>query len=57
MIGYKVHWDAKVFEREHDTRRRKVKEAWHIQRMIKKGGSMNQDCGVNLSRVWFDLVE
>ena len=55
MTGYEVHWDAIVIEREQGTRRRKIKEAWHIQHMTKKGGSMNQDCSV--SRIWLDLVE
>ena len=55
--GHKVHWEARIIEKEQHGRRRKVKEALHIHRMKQKGGSMNQDSGWDLSRIWLDLVK
>ena len=55
--GHKVHWEARIIQKEQHGRRRKVKEALHIHRMKQKGGSMNQDSGWDLSRIWLDLVK
>ena len=56
-IGHHVHWKAMVVEREQHGRKRKVKEALHIHRMTRKDGSMNQDRGLHLSKIWLDLVQ
>ena len=55
--GHHVHWKAMVVEREQHGRKRKVKEALHIHRMTRKDGSMNQDRGLHLSKIWLDLVQ
>ena len=55
--GHHVHWKARVVEREQHGRKRKVKEALHIHRMTRKDGSMNQDRGLHLSKIWLDLVQ
>ena len=52
-----VHLEAMVVEREQHGRKRKVKEALHIHRMTRKDGSMNQDRGLHLSKIWLDLVQ
>ena len=59
VTGYEVHWDAMIdiVEKEQHSGRRKVKEALHIHRMKKAGGSMNQDNGWHLSKIWLDLAE
>ena len=54
--GHKVHWGARVIEKEQHGGRR-VKEAIHIHRMRKRGGSMNQDSGWRLSKIWLDLIQ
>ena len=48
---------AMVVEREQHGWKRKVKEALHIHRMTRKDGSMNQDRGLHLSKIWLDLVQ
>ena len=55
--GHHVHWKAMVVVREQHGRKRKVKEALHIHRMMRKDGSMNQDRGLHLSKIWLDLVQ
>ena len=55
--GHHVHWKAMVVERKQHGRKRKVKEALHIHRMTRKDGSMNQDRGFHLSKIWLDLVQ
>ena len=57
VTAHKVHWEAMIIEREQHGRRRKVKEALHIHRMKKRGGSVNQDSGWQLSKIWLDLVQ
>ena len=57
VTGHEVHWDAMIVEKEQHSGRRKVKEALHIHRMKKAGGSMNQDNGWHLSKIWLDLVK
>ena len=53
--GHHVHWKAMVVEREQHGRKRKVKDALHIHRMTRKDGSMNQDRGLHLCKIWLDL--
>ena len=55
--GHEVHWEARVIEKEQHGGRRKVKEAIHIHRMQKRRGSVNQDCGWRLSKIWLDLIK
>ena len=56
VTGHEVHWDAMIVEKEQHSGRRKVKEALHIHRMKKAGGSMYRDKGSHLSKIWLDLV-
>ena len=57
--GHSIHWKAKVIGREQDSTSRKIKEALMIQKMERRSGKnriMNQDNGLDLSRVWLDLA-
>ena len=58
-LGQSKHWKAKVIGREQDSTSRKIKEALMIQKMERrstKNKIMNQDNGLDLSRVWLDLA-
>ena len=57
VTGHKIYWEPMVIEREQHGGRRKVKEALHIHCMKRRGGSMNQDSGWQLSKIWLDLVQ
>ena len=57
VTGHRIYWEPMVIEREQHGGRRKVKEALHIHRMKRRGGSMNQDSGWQLSKIWLDLVQ
>ena len=57
--GHSVHWKARVIGRERDSTSRKIKEALTIQKMKRKCGRdriMNQDNGLDLSKVWLDVL-
>ena len=57
--GYSMHWKARGISRERNLTSRKIKEALTIQKMERKCGRdriMNQDNGLDLSKVWLDLA-
>ena len=48
-----------VLTKEKDTMKRKIKEALTIERVEKERGkdrTLNQDTGLELSKIWLDLV-
>ena len=55
VTGHRIYWEPMVIEREQHGGRRKGKEALHIHRMKRRGGSMNH-CW-QLSKIWLDLVQ
>ena len=55
LEGHSLHWAPTIIERETNGKRRKVKQALHIHRMGKRQGSMNQEIGQQMSRIWLDV--
>ena len=56
LDGHSIHWKPRVLGREKSAMKRKMKEALVIQKLQKRDGSMNQDCGMDVSKIWLDLV-
>ena len=57
--GHSIHWKARVIGRKRDSTSRKIKEVLMNQKMERKCGrdrKMNQDNGLDLSKVWLDLA-
>ena len=57
--SHTMHWSARILAHESDKTKRKVKEALVIRTTKKKGGAdklMNQDNGLDVSKIWLDLV-
>ena len=52
-----IHWEPRIIEREKNTTKRKVKEALSIRKVERRDGSMNQDSGLMMSKLWLDLVK
>ena len=57
--AHSIHWTPMVLTKEKDTMKRKIKEALTIKRVEKERGkdrTLNQDTGLELSKIWLDLV-
>ena len=54
--GHPMHWKPMIVAKERVTIRRRIKEALTISRLNKGKGTMNLDAGLELSRLWLDLV-
>ena len=57
--AHTIHWKPRVLAKETDNTKRKIKEALAIRRLEKDRGKdkiMNQDSGLELSRIWLDLA-
>ena len=58
--NHQIHWKPVVVtkaERNTVTTKRRVKETLKIRELEKRGrGTMNQDSGMQLSKLWLDLV-
>ena len=54
---HQVYWKPRIIEKERNTTKQKVKEALTIRKLEKKDGAMNQDNGLELSKLWLALVE
>ena len=50
-----IYWELLVIDKEGQSTRRKVKEVLNIKKQKEKG-VMNQDSGLQLSKLWLDLV-
>ena len=48
---HQVYWEPRIIEKERNTTKRKVKEALTIRKLEKKDGAMNQDNGLELSKL------
>ena len=51
-----MHWKPRVVVKESNTVKRKISEALVIAQVERQGGSMNQDRGTSLSKIWTDLI-
>ena len=55
--GHEIEWTPSVIASCKNNRELKVKEAWLIHDRERKGKrTMNRDRGVELSKLWVDLV-
>ena len=57
--SHEIHWTARVIREEKNKTKRKVKEALAINKLNKERGShalMNQDVGMELSKMWLNLI-
>ena len=57
--SHPMHWGARILAHESDKTKRKVKEAFAIRTTEKKRGAdkhMNQDKGLDVNKIWLDLV-
>ena len=50
--GHTMHWKPRVVVKESNTVKRKIREALVIAQVERQGGSMNQDRGTSLSKIW-----
>ena len=53
--NHEIYWEPLVIDKERLSTRRKVKDALNITK-LKEKGVMNQDSGLQLSKLWLDLV-
>ena len=52
-----IFWQPRVIVKETDTTKRKIKEALQIHRIGRqKKKTMNPDCGLQLSRLWLEVL-
>ena len=57
MDGHEVDWVPSILARSRNNREQKIKEAWLIHKTEKAGKVlMNRDKGVELCKLWLDLV-
>ena len=56
LDGHRIHWKPLVVDRERHAVRRKMREAFTIHRLSRKNWVINQDCGMEVSKIWLDLV-
>ena len=55
--NHQIHWKPVVVTKERNTTKRKVKETLKIRELEKRGRkTMNQDSGMQLSKLWLNLV-
>ena len=57
--GHSIQWTPKILAREGNATKRKVKEALEINEATKRREdrtTMNQDSGMNISKLWLDLI-
>ena len=55
--GHSIHWHARILAKDQRTSSRKIKEALVINRLDKnKKRTMNHDSGIQLSRLWLDVL-
>ena len=55
--NHQIDWKPLVVTKERNTTKRKVKETLKIRELEKRGRkTMNQDSGMQLSKLWLDLV-
>ena len=55
--NHQIHWKPVVVTKERNTTKRKVKETLKIRELEKRGRkTMNQGSGMQLSKLWLDLV-
>ena len=53
-MGHTMHWKPRILVKEKNSVKRKVLEALAIGQL--KDGVMNQDNGMELSKLWLDLL-
>ena len=51
-----IYWTPRVLTKEADATKRKLKEALLIGKIRRTGRSMNQDKGLEVSKLWLDLI-
>ena len=54
--GHKMNWTPKVLASEKTTKERRVREALEIHARSRIAPTLNRDKGVELSKLWLDLV-
>ena len=54
--AHNIHWCPHIIKKEPDKTKRKVKEVLAIHKVEKMKGAMNEDCGLQISKLWLDLV-
>ena len=54
--GHKMNWTPKLLASEKTTKERRVREALEIHARSKIAPTLNRDKGVELSKLWLDLV-
>ena len=54
--GYPIHWEPRVLTKERHAQARKIKEAIAIQRLGPEE-TINQDRGIELSKLWADVLK
>ena len=56
-LEHRIHWTPRIVKKkERNLKKRNIQEALFINRLVKIGKTMNQDCGIDLSKLWLDLV-
>ena len=53
-MGHAIHWKPRILEKEKNNAKRKVLEALTIGQV--KDAVMNHDNGVDLGKLWLDLM-
>ena len=55
--GHGTHWEPRVVAREGHSLKRKIGEAFYIDEITRRGHSMNQDHGLELSNLWLEVAK
>ena len=56
-MGHQVFWEPRVSDRERRYWKRRIKEGLIIEQQRSRGGVMNVDKGLELSKLWLGLFQ
>ena len=54
-LEHRIHWKPRIVKKEMNLKKWTIQEALFINRLVKIGKTMNQDCGIDLSKLWLDF--
>ena len=55
-MGHSIYWEPRILAKESNHTKRKVREAMAIHKLGREK-TMNLDCGLELSKLWLDIVK
>ena len=53
-LEHRIHWKPGIVKKEINLKKRKIQEALFINRLVKMGKTMNQDYGIDISKLCLD---